>query len=213
MRKYHYYHNYWQPVVGGELDCMYERDKQSFWFICYSHQEDNGRNSRTLANGKFENYEVSNGQCKVYRRSHFLTILHLAISSRWNGLEIPCEVWIYLPPTQKENELVGIYDNLIQSQIYLRPESFIIGSFLQTLTEVSTALTANKFKKKDAGKKEKKKKLEKNRIDNQRDIRNFFSAKSKVQFPIKFPKNSNFFFFFACVKQFATFKSEYHFKK
>ena len=51
---------------------------------------------------------------------------------------------------------------------------------MQTLTEVSTALTANKFKKKDAGKKEKKKKLEKNRIDNQRDIRNFFSAKSKA---------------------------------
>ena len=54
----------------------------------------------------------------------------------------------------------------------------MIGSFLQTSTEVSTALTANKFKKKYAGKK--KNKLEKNRIDNQRDIRNFFSAKSKA---------------------------------
>ena len=37
------------------------------------------------------------------------------------------------------------------------------------------ALAANKFKKKDAG----KKKLEKNRIDNQRDIRNFLVLKAK----------------------------------
>ena len=51
----------------------------------------------------------------------------------------------------------------------------MIGSFLQTSTEVSTPLTASKSKRKDAG----EKKLEKIRIDNQKDIRNFFSAKSK----------------------------------
>ena len=66
------------------------------------------------------------------------------------GLEIPCEVGIYLPPTQKNNELAGIYNNLIQPQIYARPESFMIGSFLQTSIEVSTLLTPNKSKKKDA---------------------------------------------------------------
>ena len=30
------------------------------------------------------------------------------------GLEIPCEVGIYLTPTQKNNELVGICNNFIQ---------------------------------------------------------------------------------------------------
>ena len=69
------------------------------------------------------------------------------------GLEIPCEVGIYLPPTQKNNELVGIYNNLIRPQIYPHPENFKTGSFLQTSTEVSTLLTANKSKKKDAGEK------------------------------------------------------------
>ena len=46
--------------------------------------------------------------------------------------------------------------------MYLRPESFMIGSFLQISTEVSTPFTTNKHKKKDAG----EKKMEKNRIDN-----------------------------------------------
>ena len=50
----------------------------------------------------------------------------------------------------------------------------MIGSFLQTSTEVSTPLTASKSKKKDAGKK-----MERNKTDNQKDITNFFSAKSK----------------------------------
>ena len=51
----------------------------------------------------------------------------------------------------------------------------MIGSFFQTSTEVSTPLTANKSKKKDI----REKKLEKNMIGNQKDIRNFFSAKGK----------------------------------
>ena len=91
------------------------------------------------------------------------------------GLEVPCEVGIYLPPAQKSNEFVGIYNNLIQQQIYSRPESFMIGSFLQTSTKVSMPLTAKKSKRKYAG----EKKLEKNRINNQKDNRNFFSAKIK----------------------------------
>ena len=58
---------------------------------------------------------------------------------------------------------------------YPRPGSFMIVSFLQTSTELFTPLSANKSNKKDAG----EKKLEKNRIGNQKGIRNFFSAKSK----------------------------------
>ena len=54
---------------------------------------------------------------------------------------------------KKDNELVGIYNNLIQPQIYPRLKGFMNGSFLQTSTEVSTPLTANKSKKKEAGEK------------------------------------------------------------
>ena len=91
------------------------------------------------------------------RRARFIVVL---TSSQYcvsllvqGGLEIPCEVGIYLLPIQKNNELVGIYNKLIQPQIYPRPESFMIGLFLETLAEVSTPLTANKAKKKDAGEK------------------------------------------------------------
>ena len=42
-------------------------------------------------------------------------------------------------------------------------------------TEISTTLSADKSKKRDAGEKN----LEKNRIDNQKENRNFFGAKSK----------------------------------
>ena len=51
----------------------------------------------------------------------------------------------------------------------------MISSFLQTLTEVSTPLTANKSKEKIASEKN----LDKNRTDNKNNISNFFSAKSK----------------------------------
>ena len=54
-------------------------------------------------------------------------------------------------------------------------KALMIASFLQTSTELFTALTANKSNKKDAG----EKKLEKNRTGNPKEIRNFFSAKSK----------------------------------
>ena len=71
------------------------------------------------------------------------------------GLEIPSEVGVYLPPNQKNEKLVRIY-NLIQKQIYLHPERFMIGSFLQTSAEVFMSLTANKFVKKEAGEKRRK---------------------------------------------------------
>ena len=72
------------------------------------------------------------------------------------GFEISSEVGIYLPPTPINNLIFGIYNNLIQPQIYPRLESFMIGSSLQTSTGVSTPLTDNKSDKKDAEKKKKK---------------------------------------------------------
>ena len=109
---------------------LYALERQSFWFICYGQEEDNGRNSRILATEKFESHEASNGSwSKVYRCSHFFKILRLAISSRWTWNLF----WSWnLPVTNtKINELVGIYNNLIEQQIFPRPESFMIGSLVQ----------------------------------------------------------------------------------
>ena len=130
----------------------------------------------TVRHLPMENSRVT--KCLMDRRARFTVILTFSqycVSPLVHcGLEVPSEVRIYLPLTPKNNEPVEIYNNLIQLQIYPRPESFMIGSFLLTSTEVYTPLTANKSKKKEAG----EKKLGKNRIDNQKN-RHFFSAKSE----------------------------------
>ena len=161
VRGYHYYRNYWQPVVAEELNCMHKIDNP-FDLFAIATKKTTGE---IVGHLPMENSRVT--KYLMDRRVRFAVVL---TSSRYCvsplvrcGLEIPCEVWIYLPPTPKSNELVGIYNNLIQPQIYPRPESFMIGSFLLTSTEVSTPLTAKKSKKKT---------LEKSRIDNQKNIKN-----------------------------------------
>ena len=254
VRGYHYYRSYWKPVVGEELDCVHERDNP-FDLFAIAIRKTTGETVGHLPmkNSRVTNYLMDRGA----RLSVVLTSSQYHVSSLvQGGLEIPCEVGICVLLTQKNNELVGIYNNLIQPQIHPRPESFMIGSFLQTSTEVSTPLTSNKPKKKST--------LEKNRIYNQKDIRIFFSARSQPDLHLEettvieivnnritfslvlyhylcflipiwkvtfFSGNSlhqgvpyflvqvwykcQFFFFFylCCVKQFATFKKEYHFKK
>ena len=64
------------------------------------------------------------------------------------GLEISCEVGIYQPPTQKNNELVGIYNNLIQPQNFPRPETFMIGLLVQRQQKYSRHLPLTNTRKK-----------------------------------------------------------------
>ena len=125
-----------------------------------------------------ENLRVTN--YIKYRGARFTIVLissHYCVSSLdQGGLEILCEVTIYLPPTPQNKELVRICDNLMRPKIYFGPASFINRSFLQTSEEVITP-TVNKSKKKDGGenKSEKIKWTEK-----QKDIDNFFNAKCKL---------------------------------
>ena len=151
VREYHYYRNYWQPVVGEELDCMHERDNPfNLFAIAIKKKTGETVGHLPMETSRVAKYLMDRGA----RFTVVLTISQYCVSPLvQGGLKILCEVRIYLPPTKKNNELVGIYNNLIQPQIYPRPESFMIGSFLQTSTEVSTPLTANKSKKKDAGEK------------------------------------------------------------
>ena len=86
------------------------------------------------------------------------------------GLEIPCKVVIYLPRTRKNKQLVDMYESLIEPQIYPRPESFVVGSFLETEeTAAKPKDVIRKSKTKDAV-------LTKKRCsDQQKDIRSFFN--------------------------------------
>ena len=142
VRGYHYYRNYCQPVVGEELDCMHERDNPFNLFVIAIKKT----TRKTVGHLPMENLRVA--KYLMHRGARFTVVL---TSSQYcdsplvqGELEIPCEVGIYLPPTQKSNELVEIYTNVIQPQIYPRLKSFMTGSLLQTSTEVFTPLTANK---------------------------------------------------------------------
>ena len=147
---------------------LYARERQFFWFICYSHPEDNGRKSRTLANGKFESHEVSNGPCsKVYRHSHFFKILCLAISSRrtWNPL------WSWnLPATNLKKP------SLSECTITLSNCKFI--PVLKALWLVHICKRQQKYPRHLPLTNPRKKTLEKKNW-RKIGIRNFFSAKSK----------------------------------
>ena len=155
--RYHYYHNYWQRVVGEELDCTHERDN-SFDLFAIAIQKTTGE--------KVGHLQMENSRVTKYLMDRVARFTVILTSSKYyvsplvqGGLEIPFEVEIYLPLTQKKPSLSECTITLSNRKFIPSPESFMIGSYLQTPTEVSTPLTVNKSKKKDAG----EKKLEKNR--------------------------------------------------
>lgn len=155
-RGYHYYGSYWQSIVGEELDSMYERDNIFDLFAIKVIKKTTVEmvGHLPMENSRVRKYLMGCGA----RFAIVLTSSHHCFSPLFQGgLEISCEVGIYLPSTQKNKELVGIYDNL-KPQIYPLSKSFIIGWSLQTSEEVSSP-TVNKSKKN--GGEEKKKQKEK----------------------------------------------------
>ena len=139
---------------------LYTWDRQSFWFIYYSHQEDNVRNNRTLANGKFESQCIYEPWSKVYRCSHFFTILCLAISSKWTWN--PLKSWSLPATNPKNNELV--IELVILSNCKFIPALKVLWlvHFSKRRQKYPHHLFANKSKKKDI----REKKLEENMIGN-----------------------------------------------
>ena len=110
--RYHYYHNYWQRVVGEELDCTHERDN-SFDLFAIAIQKTTGE--------KVGHLQMENSRVTKYLMDRIARFTVILTSSKYyvsplvqGGLEIPFEVEIYLPLTQKNPELVGMYNNLIQ---------------------------------------------------------------------------------------------------
>ena len=96
MRGFHYYRNYWQPVVGEELDCMHGRDNP-FHLFAIAIKKTKGE---IVGHLRMENSKVT--KYLMDRGARFTVVL---ISSQYcfsplvqDRLEIPCEVEIYLPP-------------------------------------------------------------------------------------------------------------------
>ena len=103
VRGYHYYRNYWQPVVGEELGCMHERDNP-FDLFAMAKKKTTGETVGYLPQ---KNSRVT--KHLMDRRARFTVVL---TSSQYcvsplvqGGLEISSEVGIYLPPTQKLTSL------------------------------------------------------------------------------------------------------------
>ena len=168
VRGCYYYRNYWQPVVGKE---MHKKDNPFDFSAIKVIEKTTGEAVRHLSmeNSRATKYLMD----REVRFTIVLTSSHYSVSLLVQSrLEIPFQVWIYLPPTQKNKELVGISDKLITPLICFRPESFVISSFLQTSGEASTT-TANKSKKKDGGQNKTCTKWP----ENQKDISSFYTAK------------------------------------
>ena len=73
------------------------------------------------------------------------------------GVGISCEVGIYVSPTQTNDELVRIYNNLIQPPVFSRPGSFMIDSLIQRQQKYSRHLPLTNTRKKMLEKKNKRK--------------------------------------------------------
>ena len=145
VRGYHY-RNYWQPVVGEELGCMHERDNP-FDLFAMAVKKTKGETVGHLPqkNSRVTEHLMDRGaSVTVVLTSSQYCVSPLA----QGGLEISCEVGIYQPPTQKNNELVGIYNNLIQPQNFPRPETFMIGLLVQRQQKYSRHLPLTNTRKK-----------------------------------------------------------------
>ena len=99
---YHYYRNYWQPVVGEELDFMYERDNPFDLLAIKIIKKTTGETVEHLPreNLRVTNYLMDRGA----RFTLVLTSLRYCVSPLvQGGLEIPCEVGIYFLPLKIKN--------------------------------------------------------------------------------------------------------------
>ena len=111
MRGCHYYRNYCQPVVGEELVCMHERDNP-FDLFAIAIKKTTGEivGHLPMKNSRVAKYLMDRGA----RFTVALSSSQYCVSPLvQGGLEIPCEVGIYLTTIPRKNELVGIYNNLI----------------------------------------------------------------------------------------------------
>ena len=145
VRGYHY-RNYWQPVVGEELGCMHERDNP-FDLFAMAMKKTTGETVGHLPqkNSRVTKHLMDRGASFTV----VLTFSQYCVSPLvQGGLEISCEVGIYQPPTQKNKELVGIYNNLIQPQNFPCPESFMIGLLVQRQQKYSRHLPLTNTRKK-----------------------------------------------------------------
>ena len=99
VRGYHYYRNYWQPVVGEELNCTHERDNPFDLFAIAIKKS----TRQTLGHLPMENSRVT--EHLMDRGPRFTVALtssqYYALPLVQGGLEIPCKVGIYLPQPQK----------------------------------------------------------------------------------------------------------------
>ena len=164
--RYHYYHNYWQRVVGEELDCTHERDN-SFDLFAIAIQKTTGE--------KVGHLQMENSRVTKYLMDRVARFTVILTSSKYyvsplaqGGLEIPFEVEIYLPLTQKK-------PSLSECTITLSNRKFI--PVLKALWLVHICKRQQKYPRHLPLTNPRKKTLEKKHW-RKIGIRNFFSAKS-----------------------------------
>ena len=167
VREYHYYKRYWTPIESQSLNCQHERDNPFDFFAIKVTDHESGAivGHLPMENSRATKYLLDRGARVVAT----LTSTNYCVSPLvQGGLEIPCRVKIFMVPTLKSRELIGIYCNYDDVLYYEREESNIVGSFITGQENESAELPnlpeENVFRKKAP------------KVSHHKDILSFFSG-------------------------------------
>ena len=130
VRGYHFYRKYWKPYLLQRLECNHEPENAFDRFAIKMFIQENGKEkivghlppeiSRPtkflLARGAVMHAELSSDK---YRKSPLVQ----------GGLELSCKVYVSMPPTVLNENLISRYKSLIAS-LYVEPQKEAeVGSF------------------------------------------------------------------------------------
>ena len=194
VRGYHFYRKFWTPYLSQKLSCDHESENAFDRFAIKMSIEENG-------NEKI----VGHLPREISRPTKFLlargAIMHAEISSEkyrpsplvQGGLELLCVVYVSMPPTVLNENLISRYKSLVGS-LYVEPSKGAeIGSFLENNTNnVPSVTTANekrgtttniptKSKKRKTTNSVTAKTPEKQRVVQSKNIRSFFPSTTVVK--------------------------------
>jgi len=150
VRGYHFYRKYWKPYLLQKLDCNHEPENAFDRFAIKMFIKENGKEkivghlpreiSRPtkflLARGAVMYAEISSVK---YRKSPLVQ----------GGLELSCIVFVSMPPTVLNANLISRYKSLVASLYVEPPKEAEVGSFeSEKETDFAVEATTTKTKTK-----------------------------------------------------------------
>ena len=183
VRGYHFYRKYWKPYLLQRLECNHEPENAFDRFAIKMFIQENGKEKI-----------VGHLRREILRPTKFLlargAVMHAELSSDkyrksplvQGGLELLCKVYVSMPPTVMNENLISRYKSLVASLYVEPPKEAEVGSFEnEKETDISVDSTTAKVKSNVETKKKRKSQPEtstekQNLAKKQsKDIRSFFT--------------------------------------